>query len=120
MDADVAAARQARYSSAFEPQAQDLNEEQAGAMEVVSLMRQRLNAENRRRLGQRSALARMPTSVSPSPRLVEPQHETSSSSRLSPIKHGLRSRMMSVMGFLLSLFFNDLSSRFLRWELSYF
>ena len=33
MDADVAAAKQTRYISAFEPQVQDLNQERSGAME---------------------------------------------------------------------------------------
>ena len=40
MDADIAAAREARYIAAFEPEAQDLNGENRGAMEVAALMQQ--------------------------------------------------------------------------------
>ena len=48
MDADVAAAREARYIAAFEPEVQDLSESNRnkdektfrGAMEVTSLMQQ--------------------------------------------------------------------------------
>ena len=40
MDADMAAARDARYIAAFEPDVQDLNGEGRGSMEVVSLMQQ--------------------------------------------------------------------------------
>lgn len=40
MDADVAAAREARYIAAFEPEVQDLNGGNRGAMEVAALMHQ--------------------------------------------------------------------------------
>ena len=40
MDADIAAAREARYIAAFEPETQDLNGENRGAMEVAALMQQ--------------------------------------------------------------------------------
>ncbi|CAK0796442.1 unnamed protein product, partial [Prorocentrum cordatum] len=40
MDADIAAAREARYIAAFEPETQDLNTKHSGAMEVTALMQQ--------------------------------------------------------------------------------
>ena len=40
MDADVAAAREARYIAAFEAEVQDLNSGNRGAMEVATLMQQ--------------------------------------------------------------------------------
>jgi hypothetical protein len=40
MDADVAAAREARYIAAFEPEVQDLNGGNRGSMEVAALMQQ--------------------------------------------------------------------------------
>ena len=40
MDADVGAARDARYIAAFEPEIQDLNGGTRGSMEVASLMHQ--------------------------------------------------------------------------------
>ena len=40
MDADIAAAREARYIAAFEPETRDLNDERSGAMEVTALMQQ--------------------------------------------------------------------------------
>ena len=40
MDDDIAAAREARYIAAFEPEPRDLNAENQGSMEVTALMRQ--------------------------------------------------------------------------------
>ena len=40
MDADIAAAREARYIAAFEPETEDLNKQNSGAMEVTALMQQ--------------------------------------------------------------------------------
>ena len=40
MDADIAAAREARYIAAFEPETEDLNKQTSGAMEVTALMQQ--------------------------------------------------------------------------------
>ena len=40
MDADVAAAREACYIAAFEPEVADLNGANRGSMEVASLMQQ--------------------------------------------------------------------------------
>ena len=40
MDADIAAAREARYIAAFAPETQDLNGGNRGSMEVAALMQQ--------------------------------------------------------------------------------
>ena len=40
MDADIVAAREARYIAAFEPEARDLHGGNQGSMEVVALMQQ--------------------------------------------------------------------------------
>ena len=68
MDADVAAAKQARYISAFEPQAQDLNQERSGAMEVVSLMRQ---LEELDKAAQRSVAAEVESALESGACLVD-------------------------------------------------
>ena len=60
MDADVAAARDARYIAAFEPEVQDLNGGTNGGMEVTALMQQ---LEELDRTAQRSVAAEVESAV---------------------------------------------------------
>ena len=60
MDADVGAARDARYVAAFEPDLQDLNGGNAGSMEVASLMQQLEELDNAAR---RSVAAEVESSL---------------------------------------------------------
>ena len=60
MDADMSAARDARYIAAFEPEVQDLSGDGRGSMEVVSLMQQ---LEELDRAAQRSVAAEVESAL---------------------------------------------------------
>ena len=60
LDADVEAAKQARYISAFEPQVADLNEKSSATAEVVALIQQ---LENLDRTAQRSVAAEVESAI---------------------------------------------------------
>ena len=60
MDADIAAAREARYIAAFETEAQDLNGDNSGVMEVATLMQQ---LEELDQAAQRSVAAEIESAV---------------------------------------------------------
>ena len=60
MDADMSAARDARYIAAFEPEVQDLSADGRGSMEVVSLMQQ---FEELDRAAQRSVAAEVESAL---------------------------------------------------------
>ena len=69
LDADVEAAKQARYISAFEPQVSDLNAKaDTGTQEVVALLAQLQDLEQ---AAQRSVAAEMETTLEGNPALVD-------------------------------------------------
>ena len=60
LDAEVDAAKQARYISAFEPQVTDLNEQDSATTEVVSLLQQLEDLDN---AAQRSVAAEVESAI---------------------------------------------------------